>query len=305
MKPRQRFSAAVEGQRIDRLPFVPLAFGVCAKVQGVSYREMLTNATVLANSVVAGQKYFKYDAIVTYLDATLLPEALGLGKALSTESLQEALAEVGQNPSAILQRGRLPVMLEGVQRVSTLVKRDGILLLSPIDGPASLSASLETRLGAEGAVKLAGDILCALVSALCEAGSGAILLMEDEWPAEEEKAESLSAALSTLRNVTCYYEAKLILMLKQYAADRASGLDVDGLLVPAASWPQEPAASAFGVGLDNEIFEHDVVLPSYLVSEETPADDGVRFVSTMSDVPGEGESINRLLDISRRLGCHD
>jgi len=77
MTPLERAAAYGAGERIDRLPCVPIVGNTAARVIGVKISDFIGNGALLAQAHVAAYRRFGYDNIRIFTDLYTLAEAMG------------------------------------------------------------------------------------------------------------------------------------------------------------------------------------------------------------------------------------
>jgi len=77
MTHRQRFTAALDGAPLDRLPVFPLLMFLAADRAGLTYRQYVTDGRALAEAQLLVQEQFDLDAITVCSDAFRVPADLG------------------------------------------------------------------------------------------------------------------------------------------------------------------------------------------------------------------------------------
>ncbi|WP_440956913.1 uroporphyrinogen decarboxylase family protein [Methanosarcina sp. Mfa9] len=74
---KERFVAAFQDKKVDRLPVAPLVCGLSRKFVPCSYADYTTNAEKFADSVAAGTKYFHIDNFVGLTDLCIAAKDFG------------------------------------------------------------------------------------------------------------------------------------------------------------------------------------------------------------------------------------
>ena len=234
---------------VSRPPFIPNIATAAAQFMQVPVRQMLSDATTLANSLQSCQRLFKYDGVVILFDTTLEAEACGC-QLLWQEGQPPSVAlpvltggkDLGAlDSSGIENRGRIPVVLEAAKRLAQTVGRD-VALLGVITGPITLSRHLmgdaivsATHTDSNAFQKLIdfwGKIALTLARAYGELKLDAVILADGDLaslqPAHYPKIQPM---LKTLRNLAGFYDAPLILQTREVPAERLSTflqLEADG-----------------------------------------------------------------------------
>lgn len=198
MTSKQLVRALFQRKELSRPPFIPIVTSFAAKLGQVSVHDLLTNPTRLANTLQASQRLFGYDAIVGVYDPSIEAEACGCAIEWPSEDslpvvVGHPLAEGKSIPEleldAIDKRGRLPVALEAVKRISMVAGRD-VAMVGTVTGPVSLAVHLrgetfldELRNGdkaADDVLEAAGKVLSMLSRLYCDLKMDAILVHDEE-----------------------------------------------------------------------------------------------------------------------------
>jgi hypothetical protein len=243
---QQIFKELLQGKATSRALFVPIVFALGARVDNLSLRAFLGNPTKISNSVRQIHSRVQADGLSCYFDASLEAEALGYtlewpseqGPAIvrwpSFESGQ--LPMILNSPDEILKRGRIPVALEVVRRLKTLMREDS-LLMAGVCGPFTLAArlgrlqstdALTGRDVPDSALEIAASVVAQVSKAFAEAGANLIFFREDSLSLEQpEGLEKWISLLTPIFNIVRFYEA---LPALQIADERAFAANVRALL---------------------------------------------------------------------------
>ena len=148
--PRELFANLFQMRTLSRVPFIPWVTSFAAKLEQIPVKEMLSDATLLSRSLQNAQKLFGYDGITIVFDSTLEAEACGseikwsdsgkLPEVVSYPLAKGARVE-DLDISDLEKRGRIPVVLETVKRLSILKGKE-LPLLGVITGPITLAKLL-------------------------------------------------------------------------------------------------------------------------------------------------------------------
>lgn len=77
MTPLERFAAYGRGERIDRLPCVPIVGNTAARIIGVKVSEFRGNGKLIADAQITAYRRFGYDVIRIFTDLYTQAEAMG------------------------------------------------------------------------------------------------------------------------------------------------------------------------------------------------------------------------------------
>lgn len=204
--------------RTEQLPartlFMPLFFAAAAKVAGLTPEKFYNNPTKISNGLRQLQGPLRCDILACYVDQTLLAEALG-----ATLNWGDGLPQVVSpppqlRPEAIVDQGRVPVMLEVVRRLRAML-RDRVALAVALPGPVTTAGYLirpDQEPESSDYLAAAGGSTLQAARAACEAGADLILLIEAR-PPPEPMHEQWLAMLKTICNVTRFHEALPVLLI--------------------------------------------------------------------------------------------
>ncbi|MEM4246567.1 MAG: uroporphyrinogen decarboxylase family protein, partial [Candidatus Bathyarchaeia archaeon] len=145
----ERIVSAVDFEEPDRIPTIPLVSYALSDLIGCTVFEYCHDAKKLSDAVIAGHRRFGYDAVIVFADVYLFAEAVGLRLEFPENSVPKPLespiltlddAEKLEIPD-VRRDGRLPVLLEAIERVSREFG-DDVALYSGGQGPFSLAAEI-------------------------------------------------------------------------------------------------------------------------------------------------------------------
>lgn len=259
--PRAIAKAVARGQPRARPLFIPLLFSVAAKLEAVPLQTFLADPTKLANTITSVYQHLRPDGVVAYFDETLAAEALGCR--LTWDSTGPVVASTldalpAMNQTALETAGRIPVALEVVRRLHTMLLRDEPALIVGLNGPLHLG---RLTLGDEFLDRLAGsdddgvmmlEQLAAttlhLARAFCQAGADLIIVTEQSVP--DAVLEEWQWEVEAIWNVIRFHEA---LPVALFTPGPAPSVPLDGSPVvcrrseevPTDALPTDP----FGIAL--------------------------------------------------------
>lgn len=232
--PRQLLKGLLQGIVPPRPLFVPIVFSLGAKLENVPLRAFLTNPTKISNSLRQIRSHQSSDGVACYFDPFLEVEALGGMLEWTTDDRPPTIrwpehAGSGElprglrSPDEAAKCGRVPVAVEVIRRLKSLLRDDSILMAG-VSGPLTLAAHL-VQLKLEGGLQfedLPGDALelassagTQIAAALGEAGANLIFIQEEFLPPlTAESCDAWATLLGPTLNVIRFYEALPVLHLK-------------------------------------------------------------------------------------------
>jgi hypothetical protein len=238
--------------------FVPLVYRLAARLEQLSWEELAGDAAYLTFALRSAHELIGTDAVISHFDLALEAEACGARVERDEQGEVCALAPPGELVATVevLQRGRLPVVLEATYRLCT--ELEGRLpVLGVLTGPATLAHQL-----GDAPLDRAAELSVAVARAYCEAGAGGLLVVDDQHdppdlPAAEgdggaPELRAIGRALLPLFNVARFFQVPTVYLRRGGAdpsAARAAGFDLvaadggAGTLAPLPpDWPAIPPA---------------------------------------------------------------
>lgn len=227
---------ALSGGETETVPVAPLVFSYAANLRGLEPREMLSETTLLANSLADAQALFGYDALVTWFDTTLEAEACGCAidwsdgiPRVAPQPPAEAGPTPGIDPEGIETRGRVPVALEVARRLKKVVGRE-VTLLGAVTGPLTLfsqvagsrygEASLADPAAAARILELAGETATRMVRLYGEVGLDGLIVAEDVSALElMESLPAASGVYDQLFGIMRYFECCALFVSRNCPSD--------------------------------------------------------------------------------------
>ncbi|MEM2560475.1 MAG: uroporphyrinogen decarboxylase family protein [Candidatus Bathyarchaeia archaeon] len=236
MTPKEILRNYFESGSILRPLLIPLIFSYAAKLQKVDLKSFYTNPTILTNTLYNAWKFFRYDGIINYIDETLELEALGCRVDWCNE--QYIIVAKPQDPENltwknIKERGRIPIAIEVIRRLKVMVK-DECIIIGVLRGPFSLLNDLDMKENRKNLLQRIINTELEICQAYCEAGADLILILEKRLPSDEETLYEYMKDLVPLRNVANFFEARLILSLKEMEMPQALNIlqdSIDGMIL--------------------------------------------------------------------------
>ena len=134
LRSKELVQRALQGKETPRIAYGPLAVHYCASVAGVSLQQYTTDARVLSDCILKYYERFRPDAVWISADTWVTAEAMGAKVRFPDE--RSPLGGTGEplvNTPADIDRipppdpssqGRMPLMLEALQRVKEAVGKD-------------------------------------------------------------------------------------------------------------------------------------------------------------------------------------
>jgi hypothetical protein len=226
---------------------------MASRIENLPLRTFLANPTKISNALRQMRAPLRTDAVTCYFDALLEAEALGATIDWSTEASPQVswpsesqpgeLPDNLASPQEAIKRGRVPIALEVVRRMKTLLPAETlrtIIISSPLTLAARLARISErpdvkpTDLP-DSALDLAIGTIGEIAKTFAEAGGNLILLREEFAPAAD--AATIDDWLSTLTpvfNIVRFYEATPVLQIAGNNSANLAWLLAEPL---ARTWP--------------------------------------------------------------------
>jgi uroporphyrinogen decarboxylase len=251
---KELFANVFQMKRLSRLPFIPWISSFAAKTEQVPVRKMFSDATLLSRSLQNAQKLFGYDGITIAFDPTLEAEACGCEiKWSDVEELPVVIchplsegSEIGDlDISEIEKKGRIPVALETVKRISMLKGKE-IAILGVVTGPLTLARFLrgdsfisELENPSQETmelIELAQKVNLKLSNAYCKQGVDAVVIAEKSLGELRPDLihTMIAPVFQTLWNVTRYYNAYSIILTRDCSEKQIEPifqLQADGVVI--------------------------------------------------------------------------
>ena len=149
---KTRLLAALKGEAVDKTP-------VCSVTQtgivelmdevGAAWPEAHTNAELMAKLAIANHELSGLEAVRVPYCLTVLVEAMGCGINMGTKNRQPSVIdnpypksmEGAAIPEDLLQRGRIPVVLEAIKLIREKVGPD-VPIIGGMEGPVTIASDL-------------------------------------------------------------------------------------------------------------------------------------------------------------------
>jgi len=219
----------LQGIAPPRPLFLPIVFSHGARIENLLLPAFLANPTKITNALRQIRSHLRSDGVTCYFDPFLELEALGgvldwdeCGRPSvrwPTNPHRGELPEGLCSPDELPTRGRVPVAVEVIRRMKSLL-RDECVLFAGITGPFTLAARLEQLDGnslaeikpSNEAVEFASSAIAPIATAFLEAGANMIFICEEMFPARDAFPDSASSLATTI-NIIRFYEAIPVLLL--------------------------------------------------------------------------------------------
>jgi len=243
----------LQGTAPPRPLFLPIVFSHAARIENLPLRTFLANPTKITQALRQVRAHLRSDGVTCYFDPYVEIEALG--GILEWESSETPLIRWTRSPvrgdlpaglhsvSEVITRGRVPVAVEVIRRLKSLLQ-DGCLLTAGISGPLALAAHLmqanresvgEAEISAD-ALELASEAIAAVAKAFLEAGANLIFIRE-ELPASAMRNPDWASLLATTVNIVRFYQAIPVLLLscESQSMSLAFQQNLDCIICPVLS----------------------------------------------------------------------
>lgn len=239
--------------RPERIPFLPIVGGFGAKLMQVNFREMLTEPTLLTDTLEKCQRLFGYDGIVLPFDSSIEAEACGCEicwgedyepPTVCSHPLSQGLGVQELDISRIEEKARLPVVLEAAKRLKMVMGRD-VALVAVINGPLTLAQQLKGEpflqsaesdpQEVEAISSLAVKVVLDLCKAFCQLQVDLIVLAEEElFQFHPLYLEKFPYLLRPVLRVIQYYGLSPLFMTRVESPEEmeyAFGLNARGVIL--------------------------------------------------------------------------
>jgi|SRR5579872_776147 len=316
---RELAKSILQGVPPARPLFLPIVFSLAARIENLPFQAWLKNPTKITQALRQIRPHMRSDGITCYFDPYLEIEALGgalewrdvgqpavrFAGAAASGGLLHGFSTIDELPA----KGRIPVAIEVVSRLKSLVREECLLTVG-ISGPFALAAQLIAA-GPEafGGMQLPGAALdlaagaCASVArALVEAGASVIFIRE-EAPHSLPGFPDLADLLATTINIVQFYDAIPVLILRcdSQAVAQAAQQSLNCIVCPVL------AGSLSGVSeLNPTMANLGLAIPVGLISGQAPGLDSIAkdlhrlgpdfhpaLITTSGDIP-ETEGLKNL-----------
>jgi uroporphyrinogen decarboxylase len=144
---KERFSAFINRQEVDRNPWVPLAGIHFGKLKNYSARSVLTDSTKLLDSLSAANQEYRPDGLPVYFDTQVEAEILGCELSWADNATPSVITHPLKNhpllPGKLPEEedGRLPVVLETMRKAKARLGKTTVLF-GLVTGPLTIAYHL-------------------------------------------------------------------------------------------------------------------------------------------------------------------
>ena len=219
LTPRAMIRTLLQGGLLPRPLLLPIVFSLGARLENLSPRAFLANATRIASSQRQIRNVLGLDGVTCYFDPYLEAEALGCEVTWSTDEMTRVLRPPGGNAADLRERlrargeiarqGQIPVACDVLRRLKVMLPGEPALMAG-VSGPCALAALLAgSARAAESSnhevVEFAAELVAAVCTSFLESGASVILICEEGASIRDFKqwAELLSPTVNAIR----FYEA--------------------------------------------------------------------------------------------------
>jgi hypothetical protein len=198
-------------QRSDRMLFAPLIWRLAMKIEQVPWREVAGSATETAYVLRSAQRLFKQDVHCVSFDTWLEAEAIGMR--VERDRFGTPVGHPGRVASwpsvdRVLSANPVVRTVETLRRLA--LDPDGIVPVAAITAGTTLLKRLRAPVTPDS-VDYIRQILLGLTRLYCEAGAGALLLLDEE-PGDDPAA---LAAYAALFNLAEYFSTPVFLLSRR------------------------------------------------------------------------------------------
>jgi len=220
--PRAMIRAMLQGDPLPRPLLLPIVFSLGARLENLSLRAFMANATKIASSQRQVRNVLGLDGVTCYFDPYLEAEAFGCELEWSADEVSRRLLPGGENrpdlreraPEEIAGRGRVPVACDVLRRLKVMLPGEPALMVG-VSGPCALADLLIA--GAGGAqssrhetIEFAAKLTEVVCTSFLDAGANVIFIREDGVSTQDHK--QWSELLSPIVNAIRFYEAAPVLL---------------------------------------------------------------------------------------------
>jgi uroporphyrinogen decarboxylase len=217
-------------KEVNRVPFIPFICGFAAKLRGVSMQRMLSDPTILANSLQDAVRLFDYDGVISAFDLTLEAEACG-GRVvwpddgpprIAGHPLEEEVPVEDLDLSDVGSKGRIPVVMEATRRLKAVLGEDKVVI-GVLSGPLTLFKSLsgktmsevieEEAAESEKILRAVETVATRMVQLYGEIQVDAVMVVEEALSQQDlYNLDRVLPVYHSLWNIAGYYDARSILL---------------------------------------------------------------------------------------------
>lgn len=241
------------------MPAIIMHFGAyAARLQQLSYQQVATDATLLANALQGAQRLFGCDGLIVMVDPTIEAEACGCGvqwrddQPVVTSHPLEGDAPADIAVAGIETVGRLAVAVEAARRLEAVIGKD-VALLGAVTGPVTLAGHLrgpaflaELQGESESALRaldLASQVTVHVAKQYLQMGIHLLVVFDPLLGRlDQARLPRVASSLRTLWNVADFFDARVLLQTEISDSSRMEGLvglGAGGLIVEGGVPPDE------------------------------------------------------------------
>ena len=224
LTPRAMIRAMLQGDLLPRPLLLPIVFSLGARLENLSPRAFLANATRIANSQRQIRKVLGLDGVTCYFDPYLEAEAFGCELTWSADEMTRVLRPLGGNavdlrerlraPEEIVQRGQIPVACDVLRRLKMMLPGEPALMAG-VSGPCALAdllvgSACAVESSRHGVIDFAAELTAAVCTSFLQSGANVIFLREDG--ASIQDCKQWAELLSPIVNFIRFYEALPVLL---------------------------------------------------------------------------------------------
>ncbi len=263
---RDLFLKFLSGDPLPRAVYVPLLRGITARVGGVPYQELTSDATIWANSLAKTAELFDLDGVVAGFHFSLLAEACGCGLQWTGDRPVVGPPPEGPHPLP-LEQGRLSDALEAARRIFEVTKSQRGCVAA-VNGPLTLAARLFPGHEAEAGLAEIKQTLTPVYEEFCKIRPDVLLLMESGPLVTGEMRPTLKRLYFTLKKIAAYYDVASALYIQDYRPEQIEGMaglkmdvyilgpdQTGGAPEPEAQWGLAEDSLGIGLGLPPDRME--------------------------------------------------
>lgn len=150
MNSYERTMGAIAGEKIDRVPVIPLIIQHSLKISGIPHSIYSSNPEKMAESQIVTAKFYNYDGIHLTTDNSILAEAWGCNIHLPYDEPPQVVKRILGDTKDLTKllkvdtkkSARIPVIL-GATKIARDVLKDDFFIKTNIDsGPFSLASAV-------------------------------------------------------------------------------------------------------------------------------------------------------------------
>ncbi|MCJ7795532.1 MAG: hypothetical protein MUQ56_01975 [Thermoleophilia bacterium] len=247
----------------DRPPIV-MHFGpYAARLQQLSYQQVTTDATLLANALQGAPRLFDCDGLIILADPTIEAEACGCAvewrddQPVVTSHPLEGAAPSDIAPAGVDTGGRLAVAFEVARRLQAVIGKDVALLpevAGPVTlaghlrGPSFLAELLEESESALRALDLAAQVTVHVAKQYLQLGIHLLVVVDPVLGRlDQARFARVASNLRTLWNVADFFDARILLQTEisdSSGIEGLVGLGAGGLVLEGGADLREVTALA-------------------------------------------------------------